>query len=253
MNDVTGMPQSAVVLGGSSDIARSLLRALALRRLGRVLLAGRDPASLAESAGELRALGVDEVETVAFDITDVARLDEFAAEAARRLSCIDLVVVATGVLGSADLDDLDASAVSSSLTTNCTGPAAATFAFARVLREQGCGRIVVLSSVAGYRVRRANFVYGAAKAGLDGFALGLADALEGTGVSIMVVRPGFVHTKMTEGRVPAPFSVDAPEVARAIVRGLETGAAVVWVPGLLRPLFGALRLLPGSLWRRIPG
>jgi decaprenylphospho-beta-D-erythro-pentofuranosid-2-ulose 2-reductase len=113
--------------------------------------------------------------------------------------------------------------------------------------------MVVLSSVAGYRVRRANFVYGSAKAGLDAFALGLGEALRGTGVSAHLVRPGFVHTKMTEGRPPAPFAVGPDRVATDIVRGLERGQAVIWSPPLLGWVFPALRLLPQSAWRRLPG
>ena len=252
MIDATGMPQSAVVVGGGSDIAREVLRLLAGRRLRRVLLAGRETSSLAPVATELAGMGVA-VETAVVDVREAASLDGFAGEAVRRLGEIDLVLVAAGRLGTAALDELDAAEVFDSVTTNFAGPAAATVALARVLREQGAGRIVVLSSVAGVRVRKANFVYGAGKAGLDGFSLGLADALEGSGVEVMVVRPGFVRTKMTAGVPDAPLAVGAQAVAEAVVRGLETGAAVVWVPGTLRPLFGLLRLLPQTLWRRLPG
>ena len=116
------------------------------------------------------------------------------------------------------------------MNTNLAGPAAAMAALAQVMRHQGSGRIVVLSSVAGVRVRQANLVYGASKAGLDGFALALGASLQGTGVKVTVVRPGFVRTKMTRDLDPAPFAVDADAVAAAIVRGLETGADVIWVP-----------------------
>ena len=78
----------------------------------------------------------------------------------------------------------------------------------------------MLSSVAGIRVRRSNFVYGSAKSGLDAFAQGLCEALHGTGVSLYIVRPGFVRTKMTAGRSSAPFAVEAPRVASDIVLGL---------------------------------
>ena len=118
---------------------------------------------------------------------------------------------------------------------------------------QGHGRILVLSSVAGYRVRRSNFVYGAAKAGLDGFAKGLGEAVRGTGVSVHVVRPGFVRTKMTEGRPAAPFAVGPDRVAEDVVRGLERGQAVIWSPGVLRAVFGVLGLLPDAIWRKLPG
>jgi decaprenylphospho-beta-D-erythro-pentofuranosid-2-ulose 2-reductase len=252
MIDATGMPQTAVVIGGGSDIARETLRLLAGRRLRTVLLAGRNASALEGVADELAELGI-KAETAHLDVTEVGGLQGFARGAAERLGQIDLVLVAAGDLGTCELDDLDATAVASSLITNFAGPAAATLALAQVLRAQGSGRIVVLSSAAGVRVRKANFVYGSAKAGLDGFALGLADALEGSGVRVTVVRPGFVHTKMTVGLKPAPLAVDALTVADAIVRALETGAAVVWVPAVLQPIFVALRLLPRALWRRVPG
>ena len=253
MNDVTGMPQTVVVLGGGSDLSRAILRALAGRRLSSVLLAGRTGHSLQVAAEELRGLSVPKVETEELDVTETSALEDFADSTAQRLGGIDLVLIAAGELDMADLATLDASRVASLTSTNFTGPAAAMTAFARVLRSQGHGRIIVLSSVAGYRVRAANFVYGAAKAGLDGFALGLGDALAGSGVSVMVVRPGFVRTKMTAGRKATPLAIDASEVADAVVRGLEKGAEIVWAPPVLRYVFGILRLVPRSLWRRMPG
>ncbi len=251
MIDATGMPQSAVVIGAGSDIARETLRLLAGRRLNRVILAGRNTKSLDALSEELRVWGVT-AETTALDVTDVAHLDAFSTDAAARLGEIDLVLMAVGDLGTGALNDLDSAAVASTVATNFGGPAAVTLALARILREQGWGRIVVLSSVAGVRVRKVNFVYGSAKAGLDGFCLGLADALEGSGVKVTVVRPGFVRTKMTAGLKPTPFAVDAITVAEAIVRCLETGASVAWVPTVLQPIFAALRMLPRAIWRRLP-
>jgi short-subunit dehydrogenase len=112
--------------------------------------------------------------------------------------------------------------------------------------------IVVFSSVAGVRVRRANYVYGSAKAGLDGFSSGLADALYGTGVHLLIVRPGFVVGRMTEGMTPAPLSSTPDQVASATVRALAKRRRTVWVPWSLRPMFIGLRLLPQFVWRRMP-
>ena len=110
----------------------------------------------------------------------------------------------------------------------------------------------MLSSVAGERVRKANFVYGSSKAGLDGFAQGLGDALVGSGASVLVVRPGFVFTRMTEGMKAAPLATTADAVAAATVKALHSGRRTVWVPGTLRPVFSAFRHLPGPVWRRLP-
>jgi decaprenylphospho-beta-D-erythro-pentofuranosid-2-ulose 2-reductase len=217
------------------------------------VLVGRDVAALERAAKELSALGVESVSTLQLDVLDVARHEEVAREAEELLDGIDLLVVAAGSLGSAELDGLDPDGVARSIGENFTGPAAAITAFAQRMRAQGHGRILVLSSVAGVRVRAANFVYGAGKAGLDGFSQGLGDALAGSGVRVVIVRPGFVRTKMTAGLPAAPLAVDADEVAAAIVTGLERNAAVIWVPGVLRYLFAVMRLLPQQIWRRLPG
>jgi len=252
MNDAMGMPQTAVAVGGTSEIARAVLRALVPRRLSRVVLAGRDTETLESAAKELEVLGAD-ASVSTLDVTDVEHHAAFAEEMAARLGQVDLVLVAAGTLGDQETDALDPVATRRVLDTNCSGPAAVLTAFAAVLRRQGQGRIVVLSSVAGVRVRPANYVYGASKAGLDGFARGLAGALAGSGVSVVVVRPGWVATRMTAGRAPAPFATTADAVAADVVRGLERGVEVVWSPPVLRPVFAAMRLLPEAIWRRLPG
>ncbi len=120
------------------------------------------------------------------------------------------------------------------------------------MRSLGRGTMVVFSSVAGVRVRRANYVYGSAKAGLDGFASGLADSVHGTGVRVLIVRPGFVIGRMTAGMSPAPLSSTPPQVAAATARALARGRRTVWIPWALRPVFFGMRLLPQSVWRRMP-
>jgi decaprenylphospho-beta-D-erythro-pentofuranosid-2-ulose 2-reductase len=253
MNDAFGHPQSVVVLGGTSEIAGAILEAMTTGRCRSVVLAGRDAVGLARAAGTRRDT-VPRVETVSFD---AATTDE-ADKVVRRCfdaagEPVDLVIMAVGELGDPESDEQDPDRVAHMVTVNLTWPAAALTAVANLLRAQGHGRVVVLSSVGGYRVRRANFVYGSTKAGLDAFALGLSEALRETGVSVHVVRPGFVHTKMTEGRPAAPFAVGPERVAADVVRGLAHGQTVIWSPGALRFVFGALRLLPQGIWRRLPG
>lgn len=252
MNDVTGMPQSAVVIGGSSDLAVALLKRLCGRRLRRIVLAGPNEANLQRAAEELRAAGAEEVACVIYDVRSASSHDTLVDQARALLDSTDLVVVASGVLGSSDVAQLSAAGVQDELTTNFAGPAAAISAFTALLLEQGYGRIVVYSSVAGVRVRKANFVYGAAKAGLDGFCQGLADALEGSGVSIMIVRPGFVRSKMTAGMKAAPLSTSVEDVAAAVMRGLEEHSVVVWAPRLFSPITAVFRVLPRAIWRRLP-
>lgn len=253
MNDSMGMPQTAVVLGGTSDIARAIMRALAARRLRHVVLAGRDEVGLQGAAKELQALGVANVETSAWEARDPEAHSALVKDVATRLGQVDLVLVAAGVLGEQEACETDPMQTISVLDTNFTGPAGAMAACAGLLRSQGHGRLVVLSSVAGVRVRRANFVYGASKAGLDAYAQGLAEALRSSGASVMIVRPGWVATRMTEGRAPAPMATTPEGVAGDVVKGLERSADVVWSPAPLKVLFGVMRMLPKGLWRRLPG
>jgi decaprenylphospho-beta-D-erythro-pentofuranosid-2-ulose 2-reductase len=254
VNDAFGHPQTIVVLGGSSDIAREIVRAVVPPGCRSVVLAGRDPDRLASAALEAVHAGAGEAPIVRFDAGDVrsaaSTVEECFAVAG---GDVDVVLLAVGVLGDQEVDEVDPSATATALTVNFTWPAAALAAAAARLRRQGQGRIIVLSSVAGVRVRRANYVYGSSKAGLDGYALGLAESLRGSGVRLQVVRPGFVRTKMTEGRPAAPFAVDAPQVAGAVARGLQTNEPVIWVPRLLRWVFLVLGNLPAAVWRRLPG
>lgn len=251
MNDAFASPQSVLVLGGGSDLGLAITRLLVGRRARTVILAGRTPEELKPAADELRALGAETTETVAFDALDTESHPGLVDAVFDRHGHVDLVLVAFGVLGDQDDADHDPEAALEVLRTNFVGAASACLASARRLRAQGQGTLVVLSSVAGERVRAANFVYGASKAGLDGFCQGLGDALHGSGVRVLIVRPGFVPTKMTAGRERAPFSTTPERVAEAVMRGLESGAEVVWAPPLLRGVMAVARHLPRAAFRRL--
>lgn len=110
----------------------------------------------------------------------------------------------------------------------------------------------MLSSVAAERARASDAVYGAAKAGLDALAQGLADAVAETNVRVLVIRPGFVSTRMTGGLKPAPLSTRPQAVADATVAALDRRKRTVWVPGALRYVLTVLRHLPGPIYRRLP-
>ena len=254
MQDAFGRPQSAVVFGGTSDIARAIVERLIPLGCRTVVLAGRDATALAKSAEEARATGATQVDEVIFDARNVPGVSSVVADCfAAAGGDVDLVLIAIGVLGNQERDEVDAAATADVLTASTVWPAAALAASFEKLKKQGHGKIVVLSSVAGVRVRRANYVYGAAKAGLDAYAIGLSEAARGTGVDVYVVRPGFVKTKMTEGLPAAPFSTDRSAVADAVIRGMEQGQTVIWAPAPLRYLFNGFRLLPQFVWRRLPG
>ncbi|MFH8347949.1 decaprenylphospho-beta-D-erythro-pentofuranosid-2-ulose 2-reductase [Streptomyces sp. NPDC018045] len=250
MKDAFGSPQSLLILGGTSGIALATARRLVARRARTVWLAGRPSPALEETAGRLRALGA-EVRTVPFDALDTGAHEEALGKVFAE-GDIDMVLLAFGVLGDQERAEAEPAAAVRVAQTNYTGAVSAGLVCARALRVQGHGSLVVLSSVAAERARRSNFVYGSSKAGLDAFMQGLGDALYGTGVHVMVVRPGFVRTRMTAGLEPAPLATTPEAVAAAIETGLRRRSEVVWVPGALRPVMAVLRHMPRAIFRRLP-
>lgn len=251
MNDALGSPQSVLLLGGSSEIGLAITRRLVERRARTVVLAGRDPAALKPAADDLRAAGADTIDVVAFDALATDTHDALVDDIFSRHDDIDCVILAFGVLGDQEQGERDTEAALAVLRTNFIGGASVALPIARRFRAQGHGTLLVLSSVAAERARRANFIYGSSKAGLDAFCQGLGDSLAGTGARVVVVRPGFVHTRMTAGRSPAPLATTPDAVADAVVRGLEKGAETIWAPPALRFVFSGMRHLPRPLWRRI--
>lgn len=251
MRDAVGTVQSVLVLGGTSDIGLAIARRLGAPRAATVVLAGRDAAALQAAAAELSTDGAGMVDTVLFDADDTDSHTQFCDAVFDRRD-FDVVILAVGVLGDQQVAEADNRAAVEILRTNLVGCASIALCVAQRLRRQGHGTLVVLSSVAGERVRRSNFVYGASKAGLDAFAQGLGDSLVGSGAGVMIVRPGFVVSRMTAGREPLPFSTTPEVVAEAVDSGLRRGSDVVWVPRILRVVMVLLRHLPRALFRRLP-
>ncbi|MGH3861541.1 SDR family NAD(P)-dependent oxidoreductase [Actinokineospora sp.] len=241
-----------VILGGRSEIGVAVARMLVERGARTVVLAARRSDDLEVEERTLRAAGATTVDRVEFDADDLASHEPLLADITRGHGPIDTIVVAFGILGDQKTAEQDSAHAVRVVHTDYVAHVSVLTHIANLLRQQGSGTVVVFSSVAGVRVRRANYVYGSAKAGLDGFASGLADALHGSGVRLLLVRPGFVVGRMTEGMSPAPFSSTPDQVAAATVRALAGRRGEVWVPAVLRPVFAVMRVLPRAVWRKLP-
>ncbi len=251
MRDGLGRLQSVLVLGGASDIALATVRALVADGTERVILATREPVRLGGEVDALRDLGASTVELMEFDAGELDGHEAFV-EQAFAAGDFDLVLVAFGVLGPDRREQRDRVAALEVMRVNLVGAVSVLLPVAACLQRQGHGSLAVLTSVAGERARASNFVYGASKAGLDTFCQGLGDALVGSGVHVMVIRPGFVKTKMTAGRPAQPLATTPEAVAAATVEGLRDRAHTIWVPAAMRWAMGGLRLIPRPLFRRLP-
>jgi NAD(P)-dependent dehydrogenase (short-subunit alcohol dehydrogenase family) len=247
-----GMNGTLLVLGGRSEIGLALAERLVTDGAATVVLAARRSGELDAERERLLRAGAAAVDTVEFDADDLSCHGRVLDEVTARHGPPDTVLVAFGILGDQRRAETDADHAVAVVHTDYVAQVSVLTHLANLLRAQGRGRIVAFSSVAGVRVRRANYVYGSAKAGLDGFASGLADALVGSGVRLLLVRPGFVVGRMTEGMESAPFSSTPEQVADAAILALRRGRGEVWVPRVLRPVFAVMRLLPRTIWRRLP-
>lgn len=252
MIDACGAAQSVLVLGATSEIAGATVARIAEGgRLERAVLAGRPGGGRDAAAGRVTALGVPTVELVDFDARDRAR-HQAVVDGAFDAGDIDVVLLAWGVLPEEDSVRADPLAAADVVDVNYTGAVTTLLAAARRMRAQGHGVIVVLSSAGAVRPRGSAAVYGSTKAGADALATALGDTLAASGVSILVVRPGYVRTRMTAGRRPPPLAVGPGDVAAAIVANLGRGSSTVWVPASMRYVMAALAVTPRSIFRRLP-
>ena len=248
MIDAVGNPQSILLLGGTSEIGLATVEAFASDRPLRVVLAGRPSPRLDAAKARLEARGCA-VEVIPFDARDG---DVEVVAKAFTGGDIDVALVAFGLLGDNEKAWTDVATAVELAQVNYTAAVGVGVALGERMTAQGHGSIVAFSSVAGERARRSNFVYGSTKAGLDAFYSGLTEALRPVGVHVTVVRPGFVHTRMTEGLRPAPLSTTPEAVAAVVVDAVRTRKELVWAPAPLRFVMSALRHVPRPIFRRLP-
>ncbi|MDO0976726.1 SDR family NAD(P)-dependent oxidoreductase [Mycolicibacterium frederiksbergense] len=238
-----------VIFGGRSEIGVELARRIAGGR--SVVLAARGAHQLTEQVEAVRSASAAAVHVLEFDADDTASHRGLVEAIETAHGPIATAVLSFGVLGDQARAETDAGHAVAVVHTDYVAQVSLLTVLADSMRRAGGGDLVTFSSIAGVRVRRANYVYGSAKAGLDGFCSGLADALHGGGVRLLVVRPGFVIGRMTEGMAPAPFSSTPAQVATAAAKALAGGRRTVWVPWQVGVIAAVFRILPGPIWRRL--
>lgn len=250
--DAVGNPQTVLLLGGTSEIGLAICERYLRNAPARIILAALpDDPGRESAAAQMRAAGATSVTLVDFDAVNTAThpavIDEcFSA------GDVDVAIVAFGLLGDAEeLWQNQAKAVQIA-EINYTAAVSVGVLLGERMRAQGFGQIIAMSSAAGERVRRSNFVYGSTKAGLDGFYLGLGEALREFGVRVLVIRPGQVRTRMSAHVKEAPLTVDKEYVAELAVSSASKGKELVWAPGAFRYVMMILRHIPRSIFRKLP-
>jgi decaprenylphospho-beta-D-erythro-pentofuranosid-2-ulose 2-reductase len=250
--DAVGNPQTILLLGGTSEIGLAICERYLQNAHARIVLAamphdpGRDSA-----VAQMKAAGARSVEMIDFEATDPDSHPKTIDEAFNG-GDVDVAIVAFGVLGDAEELWQNQRKAVLAAEINYTAAVSVGVLLGEKMRAQGFGQIIAMSTVAGERVRRSNFVYGSTKAGLDGFYLGLGEALREYGVRVLVIRPGQVRTRMSAHVKEAPLTVDKEYVANLAVTAAAKGKELVWAPAAFRYVMMVLRHIPRSVFRKLP-
>ncbi|MGV9860526.1 decaprenylphospho-beta-D-erythro-pentofuranosid-2-ulose 2-reductase [Gordonia sp. NPDC003425] len=252
MFNSVGAPQSILILGGSSEIGLAIASAFLDRGPAKVILAVVPGDPTADAAVALmKDAGATSVELIDFDALKPETHPELIDKAFAG-GDVDLAIVAAGVQFDDEQVWQDQTKAVTEVTINYTAAVSVGVLLGQKMRAQGHGQIVAMSSVAGERVRRSNFLYGSTKAGLDGFYLGLGEALAPSGVHVLVVRPGQVRTRLSANVKEAPLTVNKEDVAKAVAAAVDAHKEIIWVPGPFRFIMTVLRHIPRKIFRKLP-
>jgi decaprenylphospho-beta-D-erythro-pentofuranosid-2-ulose 2-reductase len=250
--DAVGNPQTILLLGGTSEIGLAICARYLENAHARIVLAAMpDDPGRDDAVAQMKAAGARSVELIDFEATNTESHPKVIDQAFAN-GDVDVAIVAFGLLGDAEELWQNQRKAVQIAEINYTAAISVGVLLAEKMRAQGFGQIIAMSTVAGERVRRSNFVYGSTKAGLDGFYLGLSEALREYGVRVLVIRPGQVRTRMSAHIKEAPLTVDKEYVANLAVTAAAKGKELVWAPAAFRYVMMVLRHIPRSIFRKLP-
>jgi decaprenylphospho-beta-D-erythro-pentofuranosid-2-ulose 2-reductase len=242
---------NVLIIGATSAIAQATARRFAAEG-ARFFLVGRTQSKLDAVRDDLRVVGAAEAETYVLDLTEIDKHAAMLEAATTALGSLDAVLIAHGSLGDQTASETLVSEAMREWETNCTSVIALLTLLANELERQQHGTIAVISSVAGDRGRRSNYVYGAAKAALNVYLDGMRARLARAGVAVVTIKPGFVDTPMTAD-VPKNLLFASPErVAQDIHRAMVRGTAIVYTPSFWRYIMLLIRAIPDPIFRKLP-
>jgi len=242
--------ERVAIFGATSAIAQATSRLLA-KRGARLHLVARDAAKLEAVRADLAARGAGAVTTALADLDDPSRHAALVDAAIEALGGLDAALIAQGILPDQAEAARDSEIARRSLHTNFVAPALLIGVLAERLEARGAGTLVAISSVAGDRGRASNYIYGSAKAALSTYLDGLRGRLHAKGVRVVTIKPGFVDTPMTAHFRKGALWASPARVAEGIVRAMERGTAVAYVPWFWRPIMLVIRLIPEAIFVRL--
>lgn len=245
------MSQGLVILGATSKIAQEVAR-VAAKEGREMLLVARNEERLEAVAGDLLSRGASRVESIACDLADVANHEALWENIERRMPEFSSVLLAYGTLGDQEQAEHSVAYTLRELNTNFTSAASLLSYAAASLERKKSGVLAVITSVAGDRARRSNYVYGSAKGALTLFVQGLRARLFASGVRVLTIKPGPVDTPMTAHMKKGLLTASPKTVAATIYREMEDGKAeVIYVPVYWRAIMAVVRAIPESVGKKL--
>ncbi|WP_069162034.1 decaprenylphospho-beta-D-erythro-pentofuranosid-2-ulose 2-reductase [Nocardia altamirensis] len=252
MINAVGNPQAILLLGGTSEIGLAICTEYLRKGSARIVLAALPNDPLREDAvAQMKAAGATQVDVIDFDALDTDSHPK-VIDAAWDGGDVDVAIVAFALDGDPEELWQNQRKAVQVAGINYTASVSVGVLLGEKMKAQGFGRIIAMSSVAGERVRRTNFVYGSTKAGLDGFYLGLGEALRPHGPRVLVIRPGMVRTRFSAHVKEAPLTVDKEVIAELAVSASQKGKDLIWAPGTWRFVMMILRHIPRPIFRKLP-
>ncbi len=250
MAEPRALPQNILILGATSAIAQATGRLLAERGAAFFLVA-RDPHKLSAVADDLRTRGAKAVYALALDLDDTEAHAAMLDSAAQALGTIDMALLAHGVLGDQAAAEKDARVAEAVYRTNFLSPASLITWLANYFEAGGHGCLAVISSVAGDRGRKSNYVYGASKGALTILLDGVRNRVDRMGVHVLTIKPGFVATPMTAHLPRGPLFAEPRTIGRGILEAVAARCDTVYLPGFWRVVMFVIRAIPSALFKNM--
>lgn len=246
--------KNVLVIGATSAIAEHCARLWATRG-GKLFLVGRNAERLQIIADDLRVRGQTQGTQVAawvMDATDIAAHSAMFEAAHTFLGPLDAALIAHGTLPDQKACEASVETTLAEIAGNGVSVVALATGLANLFEQQGRGCLAAIGSVAGDRGRQSNYTYGAAKALVDRYFEGLRNRLVPKGVSVLLIKPGFVDTPMTAALAKGgPLWATPQQVAEKIVQAMDSGRQVLYTPWFWRWIMLIIRHIPESIFVRL--
>ena len=239
-----------LIAGATSAIAHEAAKCFA-REGAEFFLVGRSTDKLEAVAQDLKVRGAKRVDTCLLDLADLERHQEVIDTAFATLGGLDTVLISYGTLGDQQKCEQSVEETLKEFMTNCASMIALLTLLGNYFEQQQRGCICVVTSVAGDRGRRSNYVYGATKGAVSLFLQGLRSRLYKAGVSVITVKPGLVDTPMTAAIKKGPLFASARMVGEGIHKAIKQHKEVVYLPWFWRYIMLIVKSIPESMFKRL--